>query len=101
MQDFGLDLQAAVEAPRLRLPEMHPGRPGYAVAHAGFQRTVDIEGRVPAEALVALAERGHDVVVQPDWTALVGGMAGVSRDVETGVLTGGADPRRDGYALGW
>ena len=99
--DFGLDIQEAIEMPRLRMPEMHPGRPGYAESHASFGKTVDIEARFPEATIADLAAKGHDVVVQPAWTALVGGMAGVSRDPSTGVLTGGADPRRDGYAIGW
>ena len=34
------------------------------------------------------------------FTNYVGGMQGVARDPSTGVMTGGADPRRDGYAAG-
>jgi gamma-glutamyltranspeptidase/glutathione hydrolase len=32
---------------------------------------------------------------------LVGGVQGIMVDPESGVLMGGADPRRDGYAIGW
>ena len=35
----------------------------------------------------------------PDpWTLKVGGMQAIERDPGSGVLTGAADPRRDGYA---
>ena len=82
----GMNIQAAIEAPRVRLEE--PG------THVG------IESRVPAEVRDALAERGHDVRALPDWTAGVGGGQGISVDQGEGSLMGGADPRRDGYAIG-
>jgi len=34
-----------------------------------------------------------------DWSWIVGGGQGIIRDPESGALHGGADPRRDGYAL--
>ena len=46
-------------------------------------------------------QRGHDIHVMPDWTWDVGHAQGIIIDAETGVLHGGADPRGDGYALGW
>ena len=82
----GMNIQAAIEAPRVRLEE--PG------THVG------IESRVPAEVRDALAARGHDVRALPDWTAGVGGGQGIAVDQEEGSLMGGADPRRDGYAIG-
>ena len=82
----GMNIQAAIEAPRVRLEE--PG------THVG------IESRVPTEIRDALAARGHDVRALPDWTAGVGGGQGIAVDQEEGSLMGGADPRRDGYAIG-
>lgn len=82
----GMNIQAAIEAPRVRLEE--PG------THVG------IESRVPVEIRDALAARGHDVRALPDWTAGVGGGQGIAVDQEEGSLMGGADPRRDGYAIG-
>ena len=82
----GMNIQAAIEAPRVRLEE--PG------THVG------IESRVPAEVRDALAARGHDVRALPDWTAGVGGGQGIAVDQDEGSLMGGADPRRDGYAIG-
>jgi gamma-glutamyltranspeptidase/glutathione hydrolase len=82
----GMNIQAAIEAPRVRLEE--PG------THVG------IESRVPAEVRDALAARGHDVRALPEWTAGVGGGQGIAVDQDEGSLMGGADPRRDGYAIG-
>ena len=81
--DFGLDLQAAVEAPRARL----------------FDGTFAmLESRVDAAVVDCLRARGHEVELTDPWTLKVGGIHAVRRAPETGVLTGAADPRRDGYA---
>ncbi|HTX55182.1 MAG TPA: gamma-glutamyltransferase, partial [Candidatus Baltobacteraceae bacterium] len=79
---YGMDIQEAIEAPRVRV---------YT------DRTVDMEARIPAAVRVALAARGHAIRVLPDWSWVVGGGQGVSVDPGTGTLSGGADPRRDGY----
>jgi gamma-glutamyltranspeptidase/glutathione hydrolase len=81
---FGMNIQEAIEAPRVR---------------AYRDRAVDAEGRIPATTREALARRGHDVAVIEDWSWLVGGGQGIMRDGDSGVLQGGADPRRDGYAI--
>ena len=84
--DFRMNVQAAIEAPRVR----------------AFEGTlVDVEGRVSPRVRAGLAERGHSFNLLEDWTWRVGGGHGVAVDPETGVLTGGADPRRNGAALGW
>jgi gamma-glutamyltranspeptidase/glutathione hydrolase len=82
--DFGLPLQQAIEAPRGRLTD---------------GRAVLLEARIEADVQTELRKRGHDVQGGPDWTRRVGGMQGVAVDPETGVFTGGADPRRDGYCV--
>jgi len=43
--------------------------------------------------------RGHAVEAVAPWTMRVGGMQAIAIDPETGVKTGAADPRRDGYAV--
>lgn len=83
--DHGFSIQAAIEAARCKATE-------------GLN--VDIERRVPAEARAGLEARGHVLNVLPDYSALVGGGQGIMIDPDTGALTGGADPRRDGYAIG-
>ncbi|HUG14675.1 MAG TPA: gamma-glutamyltransferase family protein [Thermomicrobiales bacterium] len=83
---FGMTVQQAIEAPRVKL-------------QAGYHALA--EGRIPVDVTDALNARGHAIERVADLTWLVGGMHGVYRDPETGVLMGGADPRRDGYAVGW
>jgi gamma-glutamyltranspeptidase/glutathione hydrolase len=82
--EFGLSVQEAIEAPRVRVYR---------------DRLVDVEGRVPVATREALAALGHQVNVIDDWSWVVGGGQGIRRDPASGALQGGADPRRDGYAI--
>lgn len=82
--EFGMNVQEAIEAPRVRVYR---------------DRLVDTEGRIDSETRQALAARGHQVNVLDDWSWVVGGGQGIVRDPESGALMAGADPRRDGYAL--
>ncbi|MGH7321664.1 MAG: gamma-glutamyltransferase, partial [Candidatus Rokuibacteriota bacterium] len=82
--DFDMLLQEAIEAPRVRVYR---------------DRLVDVEGRIAPETREALSARGHQVNVIEDWSWIVGGGQGIRKDPESGALHGGADPRRDGYAL--
>ncbi|HET9017251.1 MAG TPA: gamma-glutamyltransferase family protein [Thermomicrobiaceae bacterium] len=84
--DHGYGVQAAIEAPRFKVVK-------------GCELVM--EERVPSEVRAELARRGHDVQVVAPWSAAVGGGQGILIDPETGALSGGADPRRDGYAIGW
>jgi gamma-glutamyltranspeptidase/glutathione hydrolase len=82
--ELGMTVQEAIEAPRVR---------------AYRDRLVDVEGRVPSAVRDELQARGHQVNVIEDWSWIVGGGQGIRRDPESGAFQGGADPRRDGYAL--
>jgi gamma-glutamyltranspeptidase/glutathione hydrolase len=91
--DGGLDPQEAVSAPRTTV---HPGSDADAL---GTAETLQCESRLGAEVLAGLTARGHDVVDMGEWGA--GGSALViSVDQNRGVLSGAADPRQDGVALG-
>jgi gamma-glutamyltranspeptidase/glutathione hydrolase len=61
-------------------------------------RRVQAESRIAPQVLAQLRARGHEVEAVEPWTRKVGGMQAIERDPRTGVLTGAADPRRDGYA---
>ena len=84
--DYGMNIQAAIEAPRFRIES------------AGTK--VSIERRMSKSVRRALKARGHDVKLLPDYSAVCGGAQGIVVDAESGALMGGADPRRDGYAIG-
>ena len=82
--EFGMTIQEAIEAPRVRVYR---------------DRLVDAEARIATETRAGLVERGHDLQTIDDWSWIVGGGQGIVRDPESGALMAGADPRRDGYAL--
>lgn len=84
--DYGMNIQAGIEAPRFRIESEGT--------------TTSIESRVSETVLSALEKRGHGVKRLPHWSPLVGGAQGIVRDLESGAMMGGADPRRDGYAIG-
>jgi gamma-glutamyltranspeptidase / glutathione hydrolase len=81
MVDFGLGVQAAIDAPR-SFPDQD-----------GFRLERGYDARVAAD----LAARGHKVVA-PD-IPLGGAQAIVMGD--DGVLVAGSDPRKDGCAIGY
>jgi gamma-glutamyltranspeptidase/glutathione hydrolase len=81
-----MNIQAAIEAPRIRIEK------------SGTD--VGIEERISSQIRGELTARGHNVRALPTWTAAVGGGQGITIDQEEGTFMGGADPRRDGYAIG-
>ncbi|MBN9476447.1 MAG: gamma-glutamyltransferase family protein [Burkholderiales bacterium] len=93
--DFGLDLQAAIEAPRVSSQgfpsSFHPHvfRPGAMLA----------EETLGASALEELSRRGHRVQAIPRFSYGVGALCAVQSGA--GGLLGAADPRRDCLALAW
>ncbi len=82
--DYGLDLQAGIEAPRARLWD---------------GRRVELESRVPAATVAELERRGHEIEPAAPFTMNTGGMQAVSYDPASGAMVGAADPRRDGAAV--
>jgi len=90
--DYGLDIQAALSAPRWL-----SGR--FALGEA--RDTLHIEGRFPRETLDELARRGHRLERWADWNELAGHAQGLTIDKESGMRAGGFDPRSDGAATGY
>ena len=91
---FGLDLQAAIDAPMFHTTHF----PSSFYPREAAPRRVEIEARAPAATIEALRARGHDVVVADDWS--LGRLSAVSRAPD-GVLRGAANPRgMQGYAIG-
>ncbi len=82
----GMNIQEAIEAPRVRF--------------MGGKHVL-AEERIDAGVLSELERRGHEIERAGLMTYSVGGGHGTYRDPETGVMSAGADPRRDGYAMGW
>ena len=89
--DHGLDLQAAIEAPRWLAGRFVIGDP---------REFLTLEARIPPQTHQALEARGHAVKVGEPWDELTGHAHGVII-LENGVKVGAADPRSDGAAIGY
>ncbi|WP_072687170.1 gamma-glutamyltransferase family protein [Rhodococcus marinonascens] len=91
--DHGLDPAEAVAAPRFTV---FPGSDANVV---GSPAELRCESRIPERVRGELRTLGHDIAVQGAWEA--GGSAQIiSVDNARGVLSGAADPRQEGIALG-
>jgi len=93
--DFGLSVQEAVEAPRWRQLQSPTES---AVPHR-CEDQVQMEGRFGTPVAGGLAARGHRALRIGDWAG-VGSEVMIAVDPDAVVLQGGADPRRDAYAIG-
>ena len=96
VMEFGMDVQQAVEAPRFSTWSF----PNSFWPHAYHPGLIGVEGRMDRNVVAELSSRGHRVEVWDDFTPRMGCLCGVKADHERGGLSGGADPRRDGYAMG-
>jgi gamma-glutamyltranspeptidase / glutathione hydrolase len=80
--DYGMGIQSAIDAPRI------------------FARgdMLEVESTVSPAVTAGLAKLGHHVVPAEN---PLGTAQAIWIDWESGLLRGGADPRRDGLAAGW
>ncbi|HKK30891.1 MAG TPA: gamma-glutamyltransferase family protein [Alphaproteobacteria bacterium] len=94
---WGMDIQDAIEAPRavthafpmtFEPHRYHPGR-------------LSVEGRIEPKVRDDLAGRGHEIEVLDDIATGAAGVCAISANLETGLLSGGADPRRAARAMGF
>jgi gamma-glutamyltranspeptidase/glutathione hydrolase len=84
--DFGMNIQAALEAARF-------------VKHNFAGCDVEMENRMGAEVLSALAARGHQIELDGSFSSSMGGGQAVRRNFSTGVNFAASDPRKDGAAI--
>jgi gamma-glutamyltranspeptidase/glutathione hydrolase len=91
---FGLDLQAAIDAPGHHTEAF----PSSFYPRETRPRHVAVEERAGTATVDGLRARGHDVEVSPPWS--LGRVSAVGRDAD-GQLKAGANPRgMQGYAVG-
>jgi len=86
----GQDPQSAIEAPRWRFGRDTSGEP----------ERLHLEARFSQACLAGLRARGHELHLLDEWDESMGHAGAICIDRERGVLSGGADPRGDGAALG-
>lgn len=93
--EFGMDLQEAIDAPTVHTNHF----PSSFYPRGVGLNKMNAEGRVPADVLAALTEKGHEVSTDPDWSH---GRVLAVRINPNGVMEAAASPRlRIAYALGW
>ncbi len=97
--DFGMNLQEAGDAPRVR----HDGPPEPFGAPAGDADggTVMLESGFGDAVRGALRARGHRVEAAPRGVESFGGYQAILRDHANGAWVGASEARKDGQAAGW
>lgn len=94
--DLGLSPQEALDVPRWRL-----GAQDGDLRHTA-PSTLFVEEGWSEDTLEDLARRGHALQTVTGFARqMFGGGQIILRDPNTGVLTAGSDPRKDGCAVGW
>ena len=91
--DFGMPVQAAIEAPRFSLfaePNFYK---------EGAEITVRIEDRISRELFDQLTAMEHNLRLAPSFS--LGSIQAILKNEQLGTVTAGADPRRAAYAVGW
>lgn len=86
MVDYGMNLQAALEAPRF-------------TKRNSTGCDVSIESRVPTRTLQQLSERGHQIAIRREYTQEMGRGQAILHDSQTGTNYAASDPRADGSAV--
>jgi gamma-glutamyltranspeptidase/glutathione hydrolase len=84
--DYGMNIQAAVEAPRFTVPDNT------------VSCDIVIESRVKPEVLQALRDKGHNLTVHKEYSVLMGRGQAVMHNSKSGMNSGASDPRADGVA---
>ncbi|PZR95794.1 MAG: gamma-glutamyltransferase [Candidatus Chloroheliales bacterium] len=89
--DWGMDVQAAVSAPRW----LHGG----AIPNGVDTNLLSMESRFPYAVRHRLAQMGHNVGLAGAWDETMGHAHAIAIHAD-GTVEGAADPRSDGAALG-
>jgi gamma-glutamyltranspeptidase/glutathione hydrolase len=94
--EFGMNPQEAVEAPRFDTQHYISSFDN----HEFLAGVLNIESRIPADVIRQLNSRGHKLKVQSAW-GTGSSPTVIMFDSKSGVISGGADPRRGRYAVAW
>lgn len=94
--EFGMNPQEAVEAPRFDTQHYVSSFDN----HEFLAGVLNVESRIPADVISQLNTRGHKIKIQTAW-GTGSSPTVIMYDVKSGVISGGADPRRGRYAVAW
>jgi gamma-glutamyltranspeptidase/glutathione hydrolase len=84
--DFGMNIQEAIEAPRWQSEK---------------PEEVELEDRFSESVAKQLIQDGYDVKIRGGWEFAFGGVEAIFLHPNESVFMAAADPRREGYALGY
>jgi gamma-glutamyltranspeptidase/glutathione hydrolase len=94
--EFGFDVQKAIEAPRFN--SLHPE--SSFDEHRSEPGVLEVEASIAPAVRDELTSRGHRLRVRPPY-GISTGVVAAGIDRATGLLRGGADPRRERYIVAW
>jgi gamma-glutamyltranspeptidase/glutathione hydrolase len=94
--DFGMDVQAAIEAPRVN--SLHPV--SSFDNHRPQPGVLEAESSLAPSVIADLKARGHEIVLRPPF-GISTGIVAAGMDPVTGQLRGGADLRRERAIIAW
>ena len=94
--EFGMNPQEAVEAPRFDTQHYVSSFDN----HEFLAGVLNVESRIPADVISQLNSRGHKLKIQSAW-GTGSSPTVIMYDAKSGVISGGADPRRGRYAVAW
>jgi gamma-glutamyltranspeptidase/glutathione hydrolase len=95
--EFDMNVQEAIEAPRFGSYNF----PAWFSPHEYYPGRICLEDRIDPASRDGLKALGRRVIEWEAWTNLTGAVCAVVFDHKTGTIHGGADPRRESYAVGW
>ncbi|TGK07456.1 gamma-glutamyltransferase family protein [Leptospira semungkisensis] len=93
---FGMDPQEAVNSPRFRSLNW----PDSFSPHKYYPGRIELEEEIYKQQGKSLEQLGYEVVEREKWEYDFGAPCISLRDPKTGVLYGGADPRKESWAQG-
>lgn len=93
---FGMHVQQAIEAPRFLTWNF----PNSFWPHGYIAGRLQLERGVGSEVAGTLERRGHEIEWRAEYDAVTGGACAIVMDPDNGTRSGGADLRRESYAIG-
>ena len=95
--EWGMDPQQALDQPRFGSYNF----PSAFAPYPYFPGRVSLESRYSKDLGKALEGLGHKVTWWPEWTPNCGAVSLVVKEPDSNLIMGGADVRRECYAVGW
>jgi gamma-glutamyltranspeptidase/glutathione hydrolase len=94
--DFNMDVQAAIEAPRVN--SLHPE--SSFDDHRAQPGVLEVESTLAPAVIAELKARGHVLRMRSPY-GISTGIVAAGMDPATGALRGGSDPRRERALVAW